>query len=158
MLNKIADILERYILIPPAKDDESDFARQHIAAAALLVEACRVDSDFDPLERATVTRLVRDHFRLSPEEADMLVAVAEKRQDESYTDFMFTDAILKAYAKDERAVLVGMLWEVAYADGVLHDYEDQMIRRVAASLQLSADECNAAKKKAAESLGLSGTE
>lgn len=154
MLNKLMESLESH---DPDETAEHAFQRHVVAAAALLVELSRADTDFDPHERATIVRLVRDHFRLTPEQSDALVAIAERRQDEAYTDFMFTQAISEHYSQAEHVTLVTMLWEVAYADGNLHEFEDQLVRRVAQSLSLSEGQCETARRKAIESLGLSKT-
>ena len=49
-----------------------------------------------------------------------------------------------------------MLWEVAYADGELHDYEANLMRRVTGLLFVSDQESGEARKRALERLGLSG--
>jgi uncharacterized tellurite resistance protein B-like protein len=47
-----------------------------------------------------------------------------------------------------------MLWQVAYADGVLHDYEANLMRRLAGLLYVSDQESGEARKRAQRALGL----
>jgi len=49
-----------------------------------------------------------------------------------------------------------MLWEVVYADGELHHYEANLMRRLAGLLQVSDREVGAARKRARERLDNSG--
>jgi len=44
-------------------------------------------------------------------------------------------------------MLVEMLWDVVYADGELHDYEANLMRRVAGLLHVSDQESGAARKR-----------
>lgn len=54
----------------------------------------------------------------------------------------------------ERVELMEMLWQVAYADGVLHDYEANLMRRLAGLLYVSDQESGEARKRAQRALGL----
>ena len=47
-----------------------------------------------------------------------------------------------------------MLWEVAYADGALHDYESNLMRRLAGLLHVSDRDSGEARKRAIERLGI----
>ncbi len=133
---------------------DAAFDRRHVAAAALLVEASRIDTEFDADERAKIKALVADRFGLGPEDAEALIAVAERRQDEVYSDWMFTQAIATGFTEAERADVIAMLWEVAYADGTLHRFEEHMIQRVAEELGVNADFCEAARQRALQALGM----
>jgi len=43
--------------------------------------------------------------------------------------------------------MIEMLWEVAYADGSLHDFESNMLRRVAGLLYVTDRESGDARKR-----------
>jgi uncharacterized tellurite resistance protein B-like protein len=47
-----------------------------------------------------------------------------------------------------------MMWEVAYADGALHDYEASLLRRVTGLLYVSDRESGEARKRVLARLGL----
>ena len=49
-----------------------------------------------------------------------------------------------------------MLWEVAYADGTLHDYEANLLRRLTALIHVTDRESGQARKRALAKLGLQG--
>ncbi len=47
-----------------------------------------------------------------------------------------------------------MLWEVAYADGILHDYEANLLRRIGGLIYVSDRERGAARRRVVARLGL----
>ena len=65
----------------------------------------------------------------------------------------FTKTIRDNFTHDERVMMLELLWEVAYADGVLHDYEASLLRQVTGLLYVTDQESGAARKRALERLG-----
>ena len=59
------------------------------------------------------------------------------------------------FEPEERIALIEMLWEVAYADGELHDYEASLIRRITGLLYVSDRDSGEARKRVRARLGLS---
>ena len=118
-----------------------------VAAAALLVEAARMDQRIDAAERRTIERLVRERFGLRREEADELIAEAEAAAARSSQLFAFTRAVKDGFDHDERVALIEMLWDVVYADGALHDYEANLLRRVAGLIHVPDRDSGAARQR-----------
>jgi uncharacterized tellurite resistance protein B-like protein len=125
-----------------------------VAAAALLVEAAQMDERYEEQERTKIAALMRAHFGLSEEEVESLLSEAQRRVDESHQLFGFTRIVMERFSYDERVQLMEMLWEVAYADGKLHDYEASLIRRVAGLIHVPDRESGDARKRALGRLGL----
>lgn len=113
------------------------FAPEQVAVAVLMVEAARLDGEVAAAERDRVQELLARHFGLTPWVAADLVARAERTATESVAWQGFTHTIKEAMDEDERIGVLELLWEVAYADGVLHDYEASLLRRVAGLLYVS---------------------
>ena len=130
------------------------FEERQLAAAALMVEAATLDDSFEAAERARIATLVQRHFGLGRAEADDLVAEAERAASASVELHGFTRAIKDGFDQAERVELIEMLWEVAYADGQLHDYEASLLRRIAGLLYVSDRESGEARKRALARLGL----
>ena len=137
---------------PPAPD--IDFSKKEISAAALLVESSRLDTSFDEAEKATIERLVQNKFGLSKADAHKLLDYAAKRQGEVYSDWVFTETVRKEFSLKEREDIVGMLWEVAYADGTLHRFEAHMIHRVADELGVGKKALEKERKSALKRVGM----
>jgi uncharacterized tellurite resistance protein B-like protein len=126
----------------------------HLAAAALMVEAARLDDRFDDVERERIAVLVQARFDLSGEEAGTLLTHAEKAATDSGQLYRFTRTVRDRFAHDERVGLVEMLWEVAYADGVLHDYEASLLRRITGLIYVSDRESGFARQRVRARLGI----
>ena len=150
------DRLRRILTPPPVPEapPEHSFEERQVAAAALMVEAARMDSSFRPDERARIEQLVQERFGLSREEAVDLVDEAEKASDTSVQWQGFTSAIKQGFDHDERVQLIEMMWEVVYADRKLHDYEASLLRRVTGLLYVSDRESGEARKRVLARLGL----
>jgi uncharacterized tellurite resistance protein B-like protein len=56
--------------------------------------------------------------------------------------------------EEGRIELMEALWEVVYADGELHDYEGQLMRRLSGLLYVTDRESGEARKRALAKLGL----
>ena len=120
----------------------------HLAAAALLVEAARMDDRVDADELARIGELVQWRFGLSDDEAADLVAEAEKATADAVELYRFTRVIRDAFAHDERVQLVEMLWDVACTDGEVHDLEASLLRQICGLLNVSGRESGDARKRA----------
>lgn len=132
-----------------ASETQGDAAadKLHLAAAALLVEAARLDGRFDEDERRTIGSLLELHFSLSAEDARTLIEAGEERVSDSTQLYGFTRVIKDKLSPAERLLIVEMLWEVAYADGELHDYEAGLVRRVAGLLFVEDRDSGGARKR-----------
>ena len=149
-------MLDRLKRLFEAKDEAPRahaFEDRQLAAAALLVEAAMMDASFDAAERERIETLLREHFNLSAEETAALLTEAERAARESVQWHGFTQAIKEGFEHAERVRLIEMLWEVAYADGRLHDYEASLLRRIAGLLYVSDRESGEARKRVLARLG-----
>ena len=70
-------------------------------------------------------------------QSDMAITAVPIRKlgavDQSTQIFRFTDSVVRHVDVADRVRIIEMLWEVAYADGVLDPHEDQLVRRIAHS-------------------------
>jgi uncharacterized tellurite resistance protein B-like protein len=146
MLNRIAAFLRGLEDKAEPVADSDD--RLSLAAAALLVEAARMDDSIDAAERARIVELVRWRFGLTEDEAESLVAEAEDATEDAAHWYRFTATIRGAFDDEERIQLIEMLWDVAYADGRLHDLEASLLRRIAGLLYVSDRDSGAARQRA----------
>lgn len=124
-----------------------------VAAAALLVEAAMMDETFDGSERVAIERLLTERFDLSAGEVASLVEEAKTEVESSNQLFGFTRIVADAFDNEQRVELMGMLWEVAYADGELHDLEASLMRRLAGLLHVSDRDSGRARQAARQRLG-----
>jgi len=130
----------------PAAEPKAD--ELELAVAALLIEAARMDDDFDDAERATIERLLAERFDLAPDDVRALVAAAEQKVQNTAQYFPFTREITKRLSMEQRVGIIEMLWEVAYADGVLDPHEDMLLRQIAGLIHVPDRERGLARKRA----------
>jgi uncharacterized tellurite resistance protein B-like protein len=141
------------------KDGESALPQSgdelQLAVAALLLEAAVVvDGDVDPHERDIVRRRVQRCVSLSADDAQLLIAAAERRVEMSSQLFGFTSTVNGRLSRERKIELIEMLWEVAYADGVLDPLEDTLLRRIAGLIDVSDHERGEAKRRVLQRLGM----
>lgn len=156
MINRVKALFVERRGAPQVREAGHSHEELRIAAAALMVEAAQLDDIFDAREREKVRELVAARFELDAEEGDSLIEAAEARVAESSQIHGFTRVIKAKFSHEERIELIEMLWEVVYADGELHHYEANLMRRLAGLLQVSDRAAGAARKRARERLDSSG--
>src|SRR5438105_1634415 len=115
MLNRLLDFLAGREAPTPA-DSADDL---QLSVAALLIEAARMDSNFDAAERETIGRLLAKRFDLAPVAVQSLVEQADQKVQYSAQYFPFTHEICKRLSIEQRVEIIEMMWKVALADGVL---------------------------------------
>ena len=108
-----------------------------LAAAALLVHAAVIDGQFDTEERNQLGALLQTRFDLDDGEARRLIREAEIREREAVDLYRFTSVLCSELDQDGRKRIVEMLWEMAMADGVVHEFESNLVWRAAELLGVS---------------------
>ena len=131
----------------PPPTESGDANELHHAAAALFAEVAMSDDGFDDAERTTIRTLMTERFGLSEPEARALADAAEANAADSTHLMGFTRIIKDSYSPEERIELIEMIWEVVYADGVLHDHEDSLLRRIAGLVYVSDRDRGDARKR-----------
>lgn len=127
-----------------AGNDKDDL---QLATAALLLEAAVLDGHFDEAERAVIETLLSAHFGLNAADAHALIDTARTAIEESGELYGFTRTVKDSYEPEDRIVIIEMLWRVALADGEVHDYEANLVRRVAGLIYVSDMDSGLAKKR-----------
>ena len=102
-----------------------------LSVAVLMVEAALQDEHFCQRERAMIQSLLIRRFELTADKFVQLMAAAEEQNKRMVQLLGYTSDISDTMAMAERVELIGMLWDVAYADDALHPDEDLLIRRIA---------------------------
>ncbi|MCC6949413.1 MAG: TerB family tellurite resistance protein [Bradyrhizobiaceae bacterium] len=113
---------------PPETFEETDF---RLAAAALLVHVATSDNDFDEHERAKLRDVLAHRFELGMEDVDRLIDAAVAADREAVDLYQFTTVLNRAFDDEGRRRVVEMMFEIAYADGELSEFEDNLVWRAA---------------------------
>jgi uncharacterized tellurite resistance protein B-like protein len=149
------DKIKAFLTIPSALSATDGPDAPKVAVVALLVRAAATADDrFDERERETITQIVAAHFDLSPPQVERLVAAAVAEEAETMDLFRWAQEIKRNYGEEERVELIERMWEVVYADGVLDDYEANLLRRVAGLIYVPDRESGRARLRVMARLGL----
>ena len=132
---------------PTRRHKQHEAEELKVAAASLMVLAARLDGTFDEVERKTIRATLRRHFQMSVPEAEALIEEGGGAVDESTELYGVIRVIRDHLAPEERIRIIEMLWEVAYADGDVDDYEANLVRRVAGLLYVPDRDSGAARKR-----------
>ncbi|MGE5146783.1 MAG: TerB family tellurite resistance protein [Candidatus Eiseniibacteriota bacterium] len=125
-----------------------------VAVAGLLVEVARMHEDFDPAERATIRRLLAKRFDLTDDNVDALIETADRRVQEAGDFWTFARVVKDRFDEAQRIAMIEMMWEVAYADGQVDDFEASLMRRVAGLIYVDDFSSGAARKRVLKRLGI----
>jgi uncharacterized tellurite resistance protein B-like protein len=124
-----------------------------VGYAALLVHAATIDGDMSGNERSQLALLLKQRFELSDIAVDELISQAIAADEKAVDFYHFTHAISGALDETERLRMIEMIWTVAFADGKISDYEDNLIWRVADLLGVSSPERIALRQRVAAATG-----
>jgi uncharacterized tellurite resistance protein B-like protein len=132
----IADVVS-----PTAHQDRTfDDTGYRLAATALLIHVISLDGEPSELEKRKLHSLLESSFKLDPGTADQLIASATRVEGEAVDLFHFTSVIMRSVNEEGRLRIVEMMWEVAYADGQVSEFEDNVVWRAADLLGVSSRE------------------
>jgi uncharacterized tellurite resistance protein B-like protein len=139
----------------PKSFEASDY---QLAAAALLVHIASIDGEFDDDEKARIQQLVEARFGLGSEEARALIQNAWESEREAVDLYRFTSVLKRRLDDDGRRQIVGMLWDMAHADGAVHEFEENVVWRVAELLGVSTRDRVELRREVRESLAAPPTD
>ena len=117
-----------------------------VATAALLVEAALSDDTYCEAEKEIVSDLLQRHYDMSKEEISEVISQAEAVQEKSDHILSFTRTVKDTVEFEDRVHIIEMLWELAYADGEISDYEANLIRRVCGLIYVDDAESGRVRK------------
>jgi uncharacterized tellurite resistance protein B-like protein len=135
MLNKIKSFFDQHIA--PSESVQVEDEELHLACAALLIEMMHMDDVVRPEEKAMIVRRIKEHFVLSDEAANTVIALAEEQRTQAIDYYQFTSLINKGFSQEQKITVIKLLWEIAFADGELDIYEEHLVRKIADLLHIS---------------------
>ncbi|MDH3613600.1 MAG: TerB family tellurite resistance protein [Gammaproteobacteria bacterium] len=121
----------------PAAGSEDREKALRMATAVLMLDVARADHVFEESEFDRVLDLVEAHFGLTPEEAAELVNTAGDKAEQLTSVHEFTELLHKHLDEADKARIVALLWQIAYADGRLDKYENSLVLKISDLLYVS---------------------
>ncbi|MGB0689427.1 MAG: TerB family tellurite resistance protein [Candidatus Puniceispirillum sp.] len=151
MLNKLTSWVQTYNDVAETPDDDAEWAN---TVAGLLIEAAMADGTLGDAERNAIATALEQQLSMTPDTIDDMIEKARKDYDERVEIHSITRQIRNDADAEERAIIMEMIWMVVLADGVLHDYEAQLMRRLAGLLYIDDVASGHAANSARARLGL----
>ena len=101
-----------------------------LCICVLLIEVSKSDDDYDDSEKEKIIDLLEKQFSLNHDQIDMLMQMADKKNNEIVSLHELTASLNKEYTYSEKKNVIKMLWDIAYSDGRIDKYEDYTIRKI----------------------------
>ena len=121
---------------PFRKQKEENLSNENILITALLIYAAKIDENYTDVEKKIIIMAITNLKKISFEEAEKLVKLAEKKVEESNQIIEFTREI-KKYSMEFRLKIIEIIWKIVYSDGTNDTYESNLIRRICGLLYIS---------------------
>ena len=129
--------------------NEDEYEGEDIQAVIiLLLEACQIDGDTGKVELEYIKNLLVHKFNFTSDQAEKNLIEALEKSDERIEIFSQIKIILNEMNHEERIDVIEMMWGVILSDGVLDDFEANLMRRMNGLLYVSGEESALAKQRA----------
>ena len=129
--------------------NEDEYEGEDIQAIIiLLLEACQIDGDTGKIELEYIKKLLINKFNFTPDQAEKNLIEALEKSDERIEIFSQIKIILNEMNHEERIDVIEMMWGVILSDGIVDDFEANLMRRMNGLLYVSGEESALAKQRA----------
>ena len=102
-----------------------------------MVHIIDVDGDRDAAERARLREVLSRAYSVTGAELESIVSQAEEADREAVDLFAFTSILNRQLGEQAKVEFIGLLWEMVFADGEMHELEDNVVWRVAELIGVS---------------------
>ena len=143
MINLLKNVLNH----KKTKDDEGDSKNLELICG-LMIEAAYTDGKIGESELKKIKFSLINVFDENEEEVDLVIDEAIKNKNNSKSLHYYTSFINKNFDSDKKLLLIEALWEIVLSDGEIHDFESNLIRRLAGLLYISDVNSGNARKRA----------
>lgn len=134
-------------------ENEDEYKGEDIQAVIiLLIEACQIDGKASEEETDYIKKLLIKKFKFSEAESDLNMKKALDDSDKRIEIFSQIKIVLNEMDHHERVEVIEMMWGVILADGIIDDFEANLMRRMNGLLYVSGIESAEAKERALNDL------
>ena len=116
--------------------------------SGLMIEAANTDGEVTQEELNKISHSLINVFKEDPKVVEVSLTKAFENKDNATSLYYYTSKLNKSYTDEQKIQLIEVLWEIVLADNKVHDFETNLIRRLAGLLYISDVECGNAKIRA----------
>ena len=147
MINLLKNILSNR-----NSSDKKDDNKNLELLCGLMIEAAYTDGQIDNTELNKIKISLINVFNEDSNDVELVIKQAVKNKNNSKSLHHYTSYINKNFDENKKLLLIEALWGIVLSDGKIHDYESNLIRRLAGLLYISDVNSGNAKKKALDKL------
>jgi len=118
--------------------------------SGLMIEAANTDGRITQEELNKISFSLINVFKEDPKIVEESLTKAFDNKDNSKSLYFYTSKLNKTFSDEKKIILIEVLWEVILSDDEVHDFETNLIRRLAGLLYISDVECGNAKIRASQ--------
>ena len=116
--------------------------------SGLMIEAANTDGEVTQEELNKISHSLINVFKEDAKTVEISLTKAFENKDNSKSLYYYTSKLNKSFSNENKIKLIEVLWEIILSDNELHDFETNLIRRLAGLLYISDVECGNAKIRA----------
>ena len=147
MINLLKNILTNQ----NSSEDKNDTTNLKLLCG-LMIEAAYTDGQISDSELDKIKISLINIFEEDQNDVSLALQEAIKNKNNSKSLYHYTSYINKNFSDDKKLLLIEALWEIVLSDGNIHDYESNLIRRLAGLLYISDVNSGNARKKALDKI------
>jgi len=135
------DRIQAFLHTLTAPHHTEDFAPDdpRVAFVALCFQVMEADGNVSEKEQQKFRLLLRERYDLTDDRLKALIEAGREAGSEAVDYYRFTTDLRRHLLnEDDRVELLGILWDIVYADGQRSEIEDHVIWRIADLLGVSA--------------------
>jgi uncharacterized tellurite resistance protein B-like protein len=102
-----------------------------VAAAALMYHVMDADGVRQDVEWERMKQLLTESYGLTGEALDKLVAAGGEADEDAVDIYTFTSVLKRHLDAEARVEFIGVMWEIVFADGEMHELEENILWRIA---------------------------
>lgn len=137
---------------PSVGSETSCDPEERLTVAALLILVAHADGRVLKVETDGLRSLLRSRFHLTDGQVERLIRHAAEVEETLDPTTTLVDRILHDVSPEDRPRLLGLAYRIAAIDGVVHDFEDDLIWRTGRLLDLSDKDLAAIKAEALKNI------
>ena len=140
--------LKKFFSHPQENLKEADSNIELNLLCGLMIEAAQTDGKIDKIEIEKISKSLVNIFSENSSDVDLALQKCSKEAEEPKSLHSFTSKLNKMLSDEKKILFIETLWSIILSDGKIHEFESNLIRRLAGLLYISDVSCGNAKKSA----------
>ena len=117
------------------KEKKENSDNKNILVASLLIHAAKIDENYSDTEKKIIKEALINLNNINSDQAEELMKLAEKKEEESNQMLEFTREI-KKHPMEFRLKIIEIIWKIVYSDDISDNYETNLMRRICGLLYI----------------------